>query len=366
VQDKLEAAIKKQTVGAAWKVSNQGYTVNPRKKGKAPKWLLDLPVFKKPEEMQMLDGIEVPVSFKDHFGDQMPQRTRCEDAYKHPLLLIAERPGVDRDQAKSYRVLDRATCFSKSYYGYSKAGESDGELSVALLHLIVHSYLFRHFCFIRSPRVGAGRRTIYKEDVDAFPFPLVEELSVKDRQLALELANQTDAVQSVDWTAVDRFVCKLFDIPAADAEVIRDTVTYSAPYEEARDLAMSPPDKAMLDAFTSRLETALQPFFKVFKQRICVRIVPLEKGAALVPWRFATVLLEGTSSFEVTSSVVAALMKIAAETAASRIVMAVPGGGLVLGLLNQRRFWTRSRARLCALHIAREHLDENFPIPNRA
>lgn len=81
----------------------------------------------------------------------------------------------------------------------------------------------------------------------------------------------------------------------------------------------------------------------------------------LVPWRFVTVLLEG-DAFEVTPSLVANMMRAAAETAASRLVMPLPKGGLVLGLLNQRRFWTRSRARLCALHLARHHLDKQFPL----
>jgi hypothetical protein len=366
VQDKLEQAIKNQTVETAWKVSNKGFSLNPRKPDKkAPDWLLDLPVFKKPEETPIFDGLEGPVTFKDHFGVKMPHRPLVKEAYKHPLLLIAERPGVNRDQAKSYCILDRDTCFSVSYYGYSAAGMTDPELSVALLHLIVHSYLFRHFCFIRSPRVGAGRNTIYKEDVDNFPFPVVADLSNQERKLAIDLANQVNDLNNVDWDAVDRFVCKLFQIPATDTEVIRDTVTYAAPYKEARDLAMSPPDKAMLDSFASKLETALQPLFKAVKQRVRVQIVPKTEEVPLAPWRFATVLLEG-DSFEPTSSFVAAIMKVAAETAASRVVMAVPSGGLVLGLLNQRRFWTRSRARLCAMHIAREHLDKNFPLPGRA
>lgn len=361
VQDKLEAAIKKQTIGTAWKVSNQGYTVNPRRSGKAPGWLLQMPVFKKPEEAELPMDTKLPVTFQDHFGDRMPQRSRQEEDYSHPLLLITERPGVDRDQAKSYRVLDRDVCFSKSYYGYSAAGEPAGDLRVALLHLIVHSQLFRHFCFIRSPRVGAGRRTIYKEDVDAFPFPCIEQINERDAQLALDLAAQIDAPLSADWEAVDRFVCKLFEIDATDAEVIRDTVAFAAPYEEARELAMSAPNRQAVAAFASKLQATLQPLFKVVKQQVRVEVVPQQPGTTPPPWRFVTVLLEG-DSFDPPPSFVANMMKIAAETAASRLVMPLPQGGLVLGLLNQSRFWTRSRARLCALHLARKHLDKQFPL----
>jgi hypothetical protein len=61
-------------------------------------------------------------------------------------------------------------------------------------------------------------------------------------------------------------------------------------------------------------------------------------------------------------TLLARLMVEANKTGASRIVLRVPNGGLVLGILNQRRFWTRSRARLCSLHIEQNHLDA-FPIP---
>ena len=48
--------------------------------------------------------------------------------------------------------------------------------------------------------------------------------------------------------------------------------------------------------------------------------------------------------------------------ATGRVVLHIPQGGLLVGILNQRRFWTRSRARLCSLHIEQHRLDA-FPVP---
>jgi hypothetical protein len=67
----------------------------------------------------------------------------------------------------------------------------------------------------------------------------------------------------------------------------------------------------------------------------------------------------------VTATLTARIMRAATTTSASRIIVRVPGGGLILGLLNQRRFWSLSRARLCAVEVAREHSDW-FPILPRA
>lgn len=364
VQDKLEKAIAEQTVKNAWAVSNQGLTLQPRKTERAPDWLLKLPLFKPPGGPSPLPGIKVPLTFEDHFGDRAPHRSLAEEAYKHPLLLVTERPGKGRDVTKSHRVLHRDECFLKSYYGYSAAAHEDPALAIALLHLITHSSLFRHFCFVRSPRVGAGRRTIYKQDLDAFPFPCIEAIGKEDRERALELADAIDRRTNVDWDAIDRFVCRLFHVPAADAEVIRDTIEQAAPYQATRTIASSPPDDEHLNKFAAKLETALQPFFKVVKQRVFARIVPKLAGTWNPPWRFVTLTLDG-DPFEPTAAFIAEFLRVAAKTSASRVVMPVPEGGLVLGLLNQRRFWTRSRARLCALHIAREHLEKTFPLPAR-
>jgi hypothetical protein len=265
---------------------------------------------------------------------------------------------------KSYRVLSEDCCFPKKYLGYSAAEHSDPQLSVALLHLIIHSSLFRHFCFIRSKEYGSGRRIIYKEDVDAFPFPRIESISSEDRKDALELADEIDRRGDTDWDAVDRFVCRLCHIPAADAEVIRDTVELAAPYQATRDLAMAAPSARELLVFATKLEATLQPFFKVAKQQVRVGVVPQTNGDWNPPWRFVTIMLDA-DTFAPTPAFIAKLMRVASEKSASRVVMSVPDGGVVMGLLNQRRFWTRSRARLCALHIAREHLAAAFPLNTR-
>ena len=361
IQDKLQKAIDRQTVEEFWQVSNQGFTLRPYKTQRSPQWLLDLPVFHPPAQNDELIDAQRPVTFQDHFGDREPHRKLTEEAYAHPLLLITERPGIDRSVSKSYRILNRDTCFSKSFYGYSAAGMEDPQLAIALLHLIAHSNLFRHFCFIRSPRVGAGRRTIYKEDVDAFPFPLLGEIKKEKRTKALSLAAEVDRLGTTDWNAVDQFVCELFQIPASDAEVINETVEFSAPYQAIRHAASSFPKENELVAFALAFERAIQPFFKVVGQKVKVQVISRADGDWTPPWRFVTVMLEN-SEFDPSSAFIAKVMRVASATSASRVVMSIPEGGLVLGLLNQRRFWTRSRARLCATHIARKHLDKSFPL----
>lgn len=54
------------------------------------------------------------------------------------------------------------------------------------------------------------------------------------------------------------------------------------------------------------------------------------------------------------------------ETGASRIIVKLPDErGLLLGLLNQQRWWTITRARLCGTHLLRQYLDV-FGLSNAA
>ena len=93
-------------------------------------------------------------------------------------------------------------------------------------------------------------------------------------------------------------------------------------------------------------------------------MLPRVVGDWQQPWCFVTLLLEG-DSWTPTPKLISSLMAEASRSAASRVVMRLPEGGLIIGLVNKRRFWTRSRAQLCTLHIAREHLAKAFPLNTR-
>src|SRR5207244_9688276 len=107
-----------------------------------------------------------------------------------------------------------------------------------------------------------------------------------------------------------------------------------------------------------------QPFFKAVGQKVKAALVTRIEGDWRQPWAFVTLLLAG-DSWTPSEKLVADLIGEASASAASRLVMPIGNEGLILGLLNKRRFWTRTRARLCALHIAEEHLQRCFPSPLR-
>jgi hypothetical protein len=370
VVEKMLRCFSGKTVGDTWRqplFSGRGFSLNPRPKNrKAPPWLQELPLFTLPED-GTLPALRSLKTFKETYGEPAPYQTCGVEIYQAPLLLIPQTPGEDRTTPKSYRSLRKSLAYQQSIYGYSGGKHPDREVYLAILHIVMHSELFRYWCLVRSSRIGASWRTFIKEDVDAFPFPDLTKLGEAQRSQIEQLADALDVGLPGDWKPLDSFIYKLYGLTDAEAEVIKETVTFHSPYRAARVPAEQPPNKDELEAFCARLQKLLQPLFTLTRQELVVTALPRvthESNDWLPPWRFAAIALAGKSTVA-NPALLARLMRAAATTSASRIIMRVPSGGLVLGLLNQRRFWTFSRARMCAVEIAREYSDW-FPLPSNS
>lgn len=367
VMEKLIRLADKQSIGSFWENNNlecgNGFSLKRQGKKEPPAWLKALPVFDN-DDAQGIPSI-LSQTFDERYPERLIESPRIEALYAPPLLIIPESLGGNNYDSIAHRIKERKVCFSKSFFGYSACGHADSELIISLLMVIVHSALFRHFCYMRSSRVGAGRRTIYKIDIDSFPFPDLEAFTNEQRTEALQLADMLDTHDEKDWTSLNSFVSRLFGLNKDEQQVVIDTVTFNGPYATIRRQSMCPVPKNEAKAFACTLERAIQPFFKAVGQKVKATLVPRLEGAWQQPWAFVTLLFEG-DVWSPSDTLIASLIAEASASAASRVVMPLPDGGLIVGLLNRRRFWTQSRARLCALHLIHEHLDRCFPMPSHA
>jgi hypothetical protein len=331
----------------------------PKRKEKPPEFLLKLPVFEEPDRGFRIKYADLK-TFLEHYGQIMPDRARKEALYQPPLLIIPQSPGESRSRAKSYRSLTKALSFSQSYYGFSAAGHRDAEVLVSLLYLITHSRLFQYYCLMVSSRIGAERRTFIKVDLESFPFPDFEKLTSAQKRRILDLADRLETKDAKPWEQIDNFIFNLYGFDEDDAAVVMDTLDVGAPYKSARGPAEQPAKSPEAETFRSYLEEMLQPAFAIVGQRVNVSLIPAAKGDWEPSWRFLSIAIDG-DDLAVTDSLICTLMEEANKAAASRVVMRVPEGGLLLGILNQKRFWTTSRARLCGVSLMRSYLDA-FPL----
>ena len=344
------------TVSGIWANlrSGEGYNVSPELPQKAADHVLDLPDFAAPEygfriELQQLK------SWREHHQRTTAHAPREAVLYKPPLVIVPQTPGQRRDRPKAYLSEKHAVAFSKSFYGYSTAGHDNPKGLAQLLYLVIHSQLWHHHYLTHSSRIGASYRTFLKEDLDDFSFPNPKALTAFQWRRVKHLTEELHGDDDKPWEEVDELVFDLYGLNSHDATVIGDTVRFGAPYRSARLPAEQPPQRADVDAFCGYLVDMVQPFVKGARAELYAAEVTGHSEVWESPWRFVSLTLHRTP-VEISRTFLSSVMQEANRTAASRIVMVLPHGGLFIGLLNQLRLWSQTRARLCGLHIVRQHL----------
>jgi hypothetical protein len=214
---------------------------------------------------------------------------------------------------------------------------------------------------MKSSSQGAGYRIFLKEDLEAFPFPDPRDLPDAQRRRIAELTKALELEANKPWKEIDDFIFEIYGLDDDDAAVVRDTVAFCGPYQSVRDRAEEPVPSEEVEGFRRYLEDMLQPLFGAANQTVVVSSQPQDTGEWFPSWRFVSATTQGTELPKM-QTLLPRLMREANKTGASRVTLRLPGGGLLVGILNQRRFWTTSRARLCSLHIERDHMSA-FPMP---
>ena len=188
-----------------------------------------------------------------------------------------------------------------------------------------------------------------------FPFPNPKLLTPSQWHSVNCLAEELRCVDDKPWEDIDGLVFDLYGLNPHDVTIIGDTIRFGAPYRSTRLPAEHPPQRADVDAFCRYLVDMVQPFVKGARAELYAAEVPVQSETGLSPWRFVS-LSPHRAPVTISPAFLSSVMQEANRTAASRIVMVLPQGGLFIGLLNQLRFWGQSRARMCGLHIVRQHL----------
>ncbi len=350
------------TVKSYWKsqglYSGLGYNRSPKLHQKDASFMSELPDFVPPED----DGFSVDVSLLPKFKRSEAHAPRRKELYTPPLLIVPESPGSSLFKPKSWVVLE-LTVFSKSYYGFSAHGSGEADLIIALLHLVTHTELFRYHVLMTSSRMGAERRTFLKENIENFPFPTIDVLPKRQRQRAVKLSSQLETSSNKPWKAINDFIYDLYGLDEYDRQVVKDTLEVAAPFKEARDCANSAPEENDRNAFYAELQRLLAPSFDVTNETVSIDEVEIAGQDILLPWHFFAVSSSFTSSSltqAVQKRLLSQITRDANRTGCSRAVVHEKGR-LLVGIIGQYRYWTLSRARLCALDILHHHLDV-FPI----
>lgn len=331
-------------------VSSTGYKIQPDQKQSSASHLRGLPDLASTTQFKF----EVDAAQLDPFTRTTLARPRERAAYSAPLVLIKESPGAGREHGWAL-LSQKDIAFDQSYYGYSAAGAKDGDLLVRYLHLFAHSSIWQHYVLLTATKLGAERRTIYKQVFDDCPLVPLEQLSDSQRKRIEALSKQLLCEDRRVFAQIDRFFAGLYGLDRLDCEVIRDTLDVTPPYQITRARAATPPRGAEAERFRQRLEVLLRPFFRVTggDSRVTLLSPTLSDDGAVPTYRVLLVSRRSRIKPVLDNALWREVVALATETGATRIILRIPGG-LAVAVLNQYRYWTPSRARLLSATLARE------------
>ena len=368
--EKIRAA-HPQTLGEYWMKwddtggdrTGQGYNLSPGLKQKPASHLVDLPVFERPDGFTWAP--DVAVTYAATYGMETAYWPKTKLLYQPPLVVVPKSPHEEQEFSKSF-LFDHGIAFSQINYGYSCAGHSSPELLASLIYLLTNSELLLYWVLMNCPSFGADRQMFLKGTLDSVPFPAPESLSAADKQQILALAHSLQHDAKKPWDKINALFARLYGLTEEECELMEDTLFSVAPYRTAGAAAFHPPMEEHITVFSDALSAALQPWLDISGRTAYARPASFAQDAYRDAWYFVEVSTRSESA-DVTPELVAAAVAIANDQGCSRVVVRGPGaaGGLLLGQLAQRRWWTRTRARLCATHIFHNHLDALRPPPRR-
>ncbi len=375
--------------------TGQGYNRSPGLKQKPAEFLAKLLDFEEPAA----GGFEIEWNrlrtYKENHKYSTAYRPKTPLQYEPPLVIVPQAPGETPFSPKAF-FANRPIAFSQSNYGYSCSGHPHAELLAASIHVIAHSKLARYFIVMWSASLGKDFMRFLKEDFDAIPFPAVEKLSARQKKALIGLSERLTAGEGIMpkagkepsdqmllgfdqtenrpaedrrraeafWAELNDFVFRLYGLGTEDVQVIEDTLYAAAPYRRAGEDAFSETKPGHRQVFCEELQKRLQPMFDVTGEIVHVAEPPgLRQDAWDHSWRFVAAWV-GPEAPRVPTGLIAAAMRDANDTGASLVTIRTAGRGLLLGILDARRWWTRSRALLCARHIIQEKLSAFDPPPS--
>ncbi|MDD3275453.1 MAG: N-6 DNA methylase [Kiritimatiellales bacterium] len=368
VMRKLEE-LKWPTVRSFWDDNNLysglGYNRSSGLKQEPADFMLGLHDFVPPVDNGFSVDNERFAEFEPNWTSGAPtlHLPRSSRLYAPPLLIIPQSPGESRKSPKSW-IVRQPIAFDQSYYGFSGHGLKSSTPPIALLHLITHSDLFAYHVLMTSSRMGAERRTFVKDNVECFPFANTGELSENQRTRLVDLSHQLERAEKKPWKGINDFIFDLYELDQYDRQVVKDTLEVSAPYKKSRNRANASPKKSEREKFYAELQRLLAPSFDVTGEKVTICGISQNASIARSPWQlFWVSSSRNTSTLQQDlQGLLPQVLENANKHGCSRMV--VHGENcLLVGILSQYRYWTPSRARLCALDILRNHMD-TFPVEN--
>jgi hypothetical protein len=332
---------------------SKGYIVGTQGTIRGSAHLEGLPFIKDTSEFRFA----VDASELDHLVKPVFERPRERVIYKSPLVLLKASPGKNRTSGRAW-FCDEDVAYQEAFNGFSAHGHSESADLARYLHLVAHSEIWMYHALLTSPELGAERRKIRLDDLERFPVVPWSAMTPPQRVTARELSNRLLAEDLAVFPEIDAFFAELYRLKPRDMEVIRDTLSMELPFKSVRAKASHPPKPADKEAFCRRMAEVLRPFFRRLGQSVFVDLPQATGLPETSPFSLVRITNERELTLPVDDAVVRQALELASVSGASLALLDTDTPRTrYLGILNHARYWTPSRARLCAVQLLWEGME---------
>ncbi len=273
---------------------------------------------------------------------------RQKKIYEPPLVLIKQSISTDRTKGPAFIYTGpKPLIYNSSFYGYSTHECPDKENLAEYLFIILNSDLFVYYMLMISAKYGVERDVFYFSDVGQFPVIPYDGLPKIQKEKMQAIYNRFK--HNPDRKSLNKWTFSLYGLNVYEQEVIKDTLDVSLPGRTARKNAQKEVRRGDIERFHDSLSKTLIPY------RMKIQPDTIEFNS----WKFITISRQGNTDDSILlpergDISKAAIYKMAEDVGASKIL--IPRDDCIhIGLLNQYRYWTPSRARLLALQLLEEY-----------
>jgi N-6 DNA Methylase len=274
---------------------------------------------------------------------------RDRSIYKAPLLLIHESMKVDETAPRASLAFDDVA-FDERFDGASFAGVLHGEQLASYLQLVIQSSFFTYALLFLDGQYGVEREVVHLTTLKRVPIIPWSELSAAHRKQSAILANRLRRGMSPDLLVeINEFVSNVFGFSNVHREAIEDSLRTALPTTSAKSTATRPTHRNERDVFAGVLESELSELLNT-------SVLVQELNDTNAPWRFLQVLVgrKVLAKPQIPQLNPDIFIEAADDASASMITVHVDGGTSFIGVLDQYRYWTRTRARLLASTLVSE------------
>lgn len=284
-----------------------------------------------------------------YFEHGFIERPRKRKIYRAPLVLIHKTLPRDRNRGQA-QICFEDIAYNELFYGISCADSKEPELEARYLLLVLNSLLPIYYSLMTSSQFGVERDSLLLIDISQFPIRPFDELSSALKQQIRPLSDLL-IKNRVDWAKVDQWAACVYGLNRFDQETILDTLEVALPFSKQQTAGQARPTQTQVERYCTRLANELRPF--AGEHQLVAQVV---KGDAKSPWIFIRIDCRAEGKPLNISADLSQFIQEADELGASQIFMRDHRpGSLLVGTLAQYRYWTPSRARLCALSILHDH-----------